>query len=532
MIALSGDVTFKPYTLDTMDQLNKTALEHPPFTTLLKKGETQMKPALDKLNSALQQAGVANASTFTLENYKTTLTPDAVKKFPFRGPKSLEHSIDKQVQPALDAINAALTQAQVQFTPFNASNYITGVNSAALEKFPFKGTGSFDEKVTAQLQTLLKLINAALTQAKVAHAGFTVTNHKLTAQAINQKPFTDILTSQDPTIKSMCDQINAILSMAGLKKVYTLQNYKIDLTVAKLGTPPLSTLQPPAQQKVRLLVTGIEAIAKQVQEGYKKAGQAVSGVVQIDDQVKKLPTGVELVETAVRAVQSELKNVDAMVAELAKGQDQVKKQMKDARQMIDGVEKVNKIIAQVANMSKTAQSATAAIGARVQAIGASLGQLGRITGNIAQLKTNISEQLNISSASMKSAGKDLKARVKAIEAIPPFLMNSAGDYVHCGWIGKAFNGIVEKGVCTETQKGLDEISKWLIGSVCVFFLSFFVQIHAVAVIGATNAFDDEFGHMELSAFDDDDDYYDDTDVNAGALAREEPRRRKSWEDNA
>ena len=40
MIALSGDVTFKPYTLDTMDQLNKTALEHPPFTTLLKKGET------------------------------------------------------------------------------------------------------------------------------------------------------------------------------------------------------------------------------------------------------------------------------------------------------------------------------------------------------------------------------------------------------------------------------------------------------------------------------------------------------------
>ena len=64
----------------------------------------------------------------------------------------------------------------------------------------------------------------------------------------------------------------------------------------------------------------------------------------IDDQVKKLPTGVELVETAVRAVQSELKNVDAMVAELAKGQDQVLKQMKDARQMIDGVEKVNKII--------------------------------------------------------------------------------------------------------------------------------------------------------------------------------------------
>ena len=157
MIALSGDVTFKPYTLGTMDQLNKTALEHPPFTTLLKKGETRMEPALDKLNSALQQAGVANAPTFTLENYKTTLTPDAVKKYPFRGPKSLEHSIDKQVQPALDAINAALTQAQVQFTPFDASNYITGVNSAALEKFPFKSTGSFDEKVTAQLQTLLKL---------------------------------------------------------------------------------------------------------------------------------------------------------------------------------------------------------------------------------------------------------------------------------------------------------------------------------------------------------------------------------------
>ena len=100
---------------------------------------------------------------------------------------------------------------------------------------------------------------------------------------------------------------------------------------------------------------------------------------------------------------------------------------------------------------------------------------------------------------------------------------------HCGWIGQAFDGIVEKGFCVKTQKGLDEISKWLIGGVCAFFLSFFVQIHAVAVIDATNDFDEEFGHMELSTFDDDDDDYD--DASGGALTREEPRQRKSWEDN-
>merc|ERR1719247_3467814 len=125
--------------------------------------------------------------------------------------------------------------------------------------------------------------------------------------------------------------------------------------------------------------------------------------------------------------------------------------------MIEGVEKLNALIAQVAKMSNVAQSVMTTIGARVTNIGTSLGALGSITANIGMLKTNISLQLNLSSSNLKSASTALTTRIKAIEAIPPFLMNNAGDYMHCGWIGQAFDGIVEKGFCVKTQKGLDEI---------------------------------------------------------------------------
>ena len=61
------------------------------------------------------------------------------------------------------------------------------------------------------------------------------------------------------------------------------------------------------------------------------------------------------------------------------------------------------------------------------------------------------------------------------------------------WFGRP-DGAIGRAV---QAAGICSVRLSAFGSVCVFFLSFFVQIHAVAVIGATNAFDDEFGHMML-----------------------------------
>ena len=198
------------------------------------------------------------------------------------------------------------------------------------------------------------------------------------------------------------------------------------------------------------------------------------------------------------------------------------------------MEQVGTLVANLTALSAISHNTSRAINASVMNISVSLGRLKRIETDIHAAKHTMEVELNASTDKMRQASRDLDARVASFESIPPKMMATAGDYAHCGWVGDAFRGIVEVGVCQETQRGLDEISKWLIGGVCVFFVSFFVQIHAVAVIQASSDFDKEFGHMELSTLDSDDeeDYDAQSDPYGGKVVRyhdDEGGGRQRWD---
>eukprot|EP00936_MAST-01D_sp_MAST-1D-sp1_P001553 g1553.t1 len=195
------------------------------------------------------------------------------------------------------------------------------------------------------------------------------------------------------------------------------------------------------------------------------------------------------------------------------------------------MEQVGDLVANLTALSVISSNTSRAINVSVTNISTSLRRLKRIETDIHAAKHKMEIELNVSAENMKQASRDLDARVASFESIPPKMMATAGDYAHCGWVGDAFRGIVEVGVCHETQRGLDEISRWLIGGVCVFFVSFFVQIHGVAVIQASSEFDNEFGHMELSTLDsdDDEDYDAHGDPYGGKVVRYHDEGRQKWD---